>query len=254
MLGELHDLDVLLRCAQSAAPASRRRRPRRRSPRVAGDETTPRVHANTVGDAAGCTRGSSRGSASLAAPADRALDNRGVAPARGGRRGTGVRGARRGRRSRSGCLTRSLYLDASRHRAPNAVTNGPTTRAAAHRARARRACAQARGPRRLDVRFDEILTSPLVRARQTAEILATPSRAAPRSSRLPALAPGRSPKRRRARRCATSRARTSLALVGHEPARRARRLADRPRGSLEFKNSVPSRSRRPLELDELRWR
>ena len=50
---------------------------------------------------------------------------------------------------------------------------------------------QAHGLVALDVSFDEILTSPLVRARQTADILADAYRASPRIVEVPALEPGR---------------------------------------------------------------
>jgi phosphohistidine phosphatase len=73
-----------------------------------------------------------------------------------------------------------------------------------------------KGLRRLDVAVDEIFTSPLVRARQTAEILAAGLDGKPPIKVLDALAPGttsasvmthlaRVAKRRR------------IALVGHEP-------------------------------------
>jgi phosphohistidine phosphatase len=75
---------------------------------------------------------------------------------------------------------------------------------------------QARGLAELGVTFDEILTSPLVRTRQTADILADTFRASPRIVEVPALEPGRSAKDvASALRNFTRR--TSLALVGHEP-------------------------------------
>jgi len=75
---------------------------------------------------------------------------------------------------------------------------------------------QARGLVALDVVFDAILTSPLVRARQTADILADAFRAAPRIVEVPALEPGRTPKEAAAALSEYTR-RRSLALVGHEP-------------------------------------
>jgi phosphohistidine phosphatase len=75
---------------------------------------------------------------------------------------------------------------------------------------------QARGLAAIDVAFDEILTSPLVRTRQTADILADAFRASPRIVEVPALEPGRTPKDvAAALRNFTRRA--ALALVGHEP-------------------------------------
>jgi phosphohistidine phosphatase len=75
---------------------------------------------------------------------------------------------------------------------------------------------QASGLVEMDVTFDEILTSPLVRTRQTADILADAYPASPRIVELPALEPGRRPKDvMTALRDFTKRG--SLALVGHEP-------------------------------------
>jgi len=75
---------------------------------------------------------------------------------------------------------------------------------------------QARGLAELGVTFDEVLTSPLVRARQTADILADAFRASPRIVEVPALEPGRSAKDAASALRNFTR-RTSLALVGHEP-------------------------------------
>jgi phosphohistidine phosphatase len=68
----------------------------------------------------------------------------------------------------------------------------------------------------LGVRVDRILTSPLVRARQTAEILARHLPETPRIVNVPALAPGSAFEDVRA---ALERAagHDALALVGHEP-------------------------------------
>lgn len=75
---------------------------------------------------------------------------------------------------------------------------------------------EARGLVAMGAAFDEILTSPLVRTRQTADILADAFRASPRITEVPALEPGRTPKEvATALRNFTRR--TSLALVGHEP-------------------------------------
>jgi phosphohistidine phosphatase len=75
---------------------------------------------------------------------------------------------------------------------------------------------QARGLAEIGVTFDAILTSPLVRARQTADILADAFRAAPRIVEVPSLEPGRSAKDVAAALREFTR-RSSLALVGHEP-------------------------------------
>ena len=73
-----------------------------------------------------------------------------------------------------------------------------------------------RGLRHLDVELDEIWTSPLVRARQTADILAAGLGGKPMVKVLDALAPGQTPAA-----VVTQLARASrggrLALVGHEP-------------------------------------
>jgi phosphohistidine phosphatase len=75
---------------------------------------------------------------------------------------------------------------------------------------------QARGIAGLGVTFDAILTSPLTRTRQTAEILAESYRASPRIVDVPALEPGRTPKDVASALKNFTR-RTALALVGHEP-------------------------------------
>ncbi len=74
----------------------------------------------------------------------------------------------------------------------------------------------ARGLRDLHVGIDVILTSPLVRARQTAEILANGLRPAPAVSVVPALAPGVTPAQAIAALPAFRKMRR-IALVGHEP-------------------------------------
>lgn len=68
----------------------------------------------------------------------------------------------------------------------------------------------------LGVELDLVLTSPLVRARQTAEILSTGLKGRPPLGELPALAPDRPP---RAVPGALARysAQHAIALVGHEP-------------------------------------
>ena len=73
-----------------------------------------------------------------------------------------------------------------------------------------------RGLRRLDAEIDEIFTSPLVRARQTADLLAAGVEGKPAVKILEALAPGHTST---AVMSALARAakRRRIALVGHEP-------------------------------------
>jgi phosphohistidine phosphatase len=75
---------------------------------------------------------------------------------------------------------------------------------------------QAKGLVAVGATFDQILSSPLVRARQTAEILADAYPAAPRIADWPALEPDRRPREALTGLREFAR-RTSLALVGHEP-------------------------------------
>ena len=72
------------------------------------------------------------------------------------------------------------------------------------------------GLSRLDVAVDEIFTSPLVRAKQTAEILAGGLLGKPTVKVLDALSPGHAPASVLAQLARTAR-RRRLALVGHEP-------------------------------------
>ncbi len=72
------------------------------------------------------------------------------------------------------------------------------------------------GLRTLDVAVDEIFTSPLVRARQTAELLAAGLQGKPPVKVLDALAPGHTPTSVLAQLARAAR-RRRLALVGHEP-------------------------------------
>lgn len=65
-------------------------------------------------------------------------------------------------------------------------------------------------------RIDLVLTSPLVRARQTADLLAA-AFGAPRAVVLPALAPGGTPARVVAALARRRSAARRIALVGHEP-------------------------------------
>jgi phosphohistidine phosphatase len=68
----------------------------------------------------------------------------------------------------------------------------------------------------LGVRIDEILTSPLLRAKQTADLLASGITGRPAVKILEALAPGHAPARVVAQVGSTAK-RRRVALVGHEP-------------------------------------
>ncbi len=68
----------------------------------------------------------------------------------------------------------------------------------------------------LDVEIDEVFTSPLVRAKQTADLLAAGVKNKPPVKILDALAPGHSPSAVLAQ-LAKAAKRRRIALVGHEP-------------------------------------
>ena len=70
--------------------------------------------------------------------------------------------------------------------------------------------------KRLDVAIDEIFTSPLVRAKQTAELLAAGIEGKPSVKILEALAPGHTATATMAQ-LAKAAKRRRIALVGHEP-------------------------------------
>lgn len=72
------------------------------------------------------------------------------------------------------------------------------------------------GLRRMGVTVDEIFTSPLVRARQTAELLAAGLPGKPPVKLLDALSPGHAPGSVLAQLARAAR-RRRIALVGHEP-------------------------------------
>jgi phosphohistidine phosphatase len=74
----------------------------------------------------------------------------------------------------------------------------------------------AKGLARLDVRVDRILTSPLVRARQTADILAEELPGRPEVIETDALVPGATFDELRTHLAEFNRC-DSVALVGHEP-------------------------------------
>jgi phosphohistidine phosphatase len=73
-----------------------------------------------------------------------------------------------------------------------------------------------RGLRTLDVRVDLVLSSPLVRAAATAELLVDGMTPTPDLITVPALAPGSAPDRVVEALASHSR-RSAIALVGHEP-------------------------------------
>ena len=73
-----------------------------------------------------------------------------------------------------------------------------------------------KGLRAIDLTLDEVLTSPLVRARQTAEILAAGLKHPPTVKTLDALSPGHSPAAVVSAVGKVAR-RPRVALVGHEP-------------------------------------
>lgn len=104
-----------------------------------------------------------------------------------------------------------------------------------------------RGLDELGVSFDLILTSPLVRARQTAEILAAGLDPSPTVATVDALAPGGAYAALVAELGKHAR-RTRIVLVGHEPG--IGELAARLIGSrhpIEFKKGAVCR----IDLDEL---
>lgn len=122
-------------------------------------------------------------------------------------------------------------------------------------ARRMRKCA--RGLVELDVTFDQVLTSPLVRARQTAEILAGAYDPAPPIAIVESLAPDASPAALFAELGSYQRLRR-IALVGHEPGmgELAARLAGLG-GALEFKKGAVCRidvdALPPADSGTLRW-
>jgi phosphohistidine phosphatase len=68
----------------------------------------------------------------------------------------------------------------------------------------------------LEVRIDEIFTSPLVRAKQTADLLAASLQPRPSVKLLAELAPGHTPAAAMAQLAKVAK-RRRIALVGHEP-------------------------------------
>jgi phosphohistidine phosphatase len=75
---------------------------------------------------------------------------------------------------------------------------------------------QVTGLEALEVRIEEVLTSPLVRTKQTAEILSQNLSSRPHVTDFPMLAPGHSVKEMLTALKDYAK-RSSLALVGHEP-------------------------------------
>ncbi len=115
----------------------------------------------------------------------------------------------------------------------------------------------AKGLKRLDVRFDVVMASPLVRARQTADVVASVFDEKPPLVLTTSLAPGGrysdllADLQKQVRR-------TRIALVGHEPdlGRLAARLAG-SRRALEFKKGAVCRidldGMPPERSGTLRW-
>lgn len=119
----------------------------------------------------------------------------------------------------------------------------------------------AAGLREIGVAVDVVLSSPLVRAQETAEILAATLKPKPRLTVAEALAPGRKPAEALAliaKYAAAPRGASRLALVGHEPdlGELAARLLG-AKGLVEFKKGAVCR----LDVDRampagpatLRW-
>jgi phosphohistidine phosphatase len=75
---------------------------------------------------------------------------------------------------------------------------------------------EVKGLRRLDVEIDEIFTSPLIRARQTAELLAAGLEGKPSVKVLDTLAPGHTSAAVLSQLAKVAK-RRRVALVGHEP-------------------------------------
>jgi phosphohistidine phosphatase len=76
---------------------------------------------------------------------------------------------------------------------------------------------QVRGLRLLGVEIDHVLSSPLLRARQTADALAGGLARKPTVGETPSLAPGGGPAAVAAAVAAQARKHRRIALVGHEP-------------------------------------
>jgi phosphohistidine phosphatase len=73
------------------------------------------------------------------------------------------------------------------------------------------------GLKSLDVELDEIFTSPLVRAKQTAQYLSSGLPSKPPVSVVDALAPGHVPAEMMEQVAREARGHTRVAIVGHEP-------------------------------------
>ena len=109
----------------------------------------------------------------------------------------------------------------------------------------------------LDIVFDVILTSPLVRTRQTAEIVAAAFRSAPPIVNMASLVPG-SPHNAIIEELSKQHRRHRIAIVGHEPG--LGELAGRLTGGrrpLEFKKGAVCRidvaALPPAGPGQLRW-
>lgn len=117
------------------------------------------------------------------------------------------------------------------------------------------------GLRDIGVQLDLVLTSPYVRARETAELLCAGLRPKPKLVLVEALAPGQRPAEAIAaiaRHSASGRGASRLALVGHEPdlGELAARLLG-ARGAIEFKKGAVCRidvdRAMPAGPGTLRW-
>ena len=109
----------------------------------------------------------------------------------------------------------------------------------------------------LDITFDVVLTSPLVRTRQTAEVVAAAFRNAPPIANMASLAPG-SPHNAIIEELSKHHRRHRIAMVGHEPG--LGELAGRligVRRPLEFKKGAICRidvaALPPTGPGQLRW-
>ncbi len=117
---------------------------------------------------------------------------------------------------------------------------------------------EAQGLAALDVAFDIILTSPLVRARQTAEAIASVYRTPPPIVNAPSLAPGGTHSAIVDELSKQSHRRQRIALVGHEPGigELAAKLLGLRR-PIEFKKGAICRidvaALPPASAGELRW-
>lgn len=122
----------------------------------------------------------------------------------------------------------------------------------------RKFAASVPGLQQLDVAIDFVLTSPLVRARETAMLLASGLKPKPPVAEIDALAPGGRPQAITEAIKAHAKKYRRLALVGHEPdlGELAARLLG-ARGSVEFKKGgvclIETDGATPAGPGTLRW-